>query len=69
MNDLEWIRKTYNVPAKRGMRIRFMGNEYGTILSGKHGRLRVRFDGQKIIAALHPTWELEYSPKQKEVKP
>jgi hypothetical protein len=62
MGGMEHIRKMYNVPARRGGRIRFEGRDIGTIVAARHGRLRVRFDGQKRIAFLHPTWEVEYLP-------
>jgi hypothetical protein len=57
---MQHVRTAYNVPAKRGGRIRFEGRATGTILSARYGRLRVRFDGQKRIAWLHPTCEVEY---------
>ena len=57
---MEYIRKRYGVPAKRGGRIRYYGCDIGTIVAAQHGRLRVRFDGQQRIARLHPTWEVEY---------
>jgi hypothetical protein len=39
---MEWIRRNYSVPAKRGGRVRFFGVE-GTIASATH-YLRVRMD-------------------------
>jgi hypothetical protein len=62
MGGMEHIRKRYNVPARRGGRIRFLGRDIGTIVAARHGRLRVRFEQQKYIAFLHPTWEVEYLP-------
>ena len=62
---MEYIRKRYKVPAKRGARIRFDGCYAGTIVAARYGRLRVRFDGQKRIARLHPTWGVEYLPSDK----
>lgn len=57
--SMEWVRRNYGVPAKRGGRIRFCGVG-GTITSADH-RLRVRMDdGRRVI--LHPTWEVEYLP-------
>jgi hypothetical protein len=56
---MERIRRNYNVPARRGGRIRFMG-QLGTITSATH-YLRVKFDnGGKAL--LHPTWNVEYLP-------
>lgn len=60
--SMDYVRKTYGVPAKRGGRIRFTGDcepIEGTILSATH-RLRVRFDGSKARVWLHPTWCVEY---------
>jgi hypothetical protein len=63
--SMKHIRDTYGVPAKRGGRIRFEGRDIGTIVAARHGRLRIRFEGQKRIAFLHPTWEVEYLPNTK----
>jgi hypothetical protein len=69
--SIQYIRDTYGVPAKRGGRIRFTGNdgsEYpgegieGVIVGTRNARLRVRFDGSKRIESLHPTWMVEYLP-------
>jgi hypothetical protein len=70
---MEYIRKTYNVPAKRGARIEFTGDSLakfiygflykgkkGTIVAARGGYIRVRFDGQIDIKTLHPTWEVRY---------
>jgi hypothetical protein len=59
MNNMEYIRKSYNVPDKRGGRVKFRGNE-GVIIGTKDAHLRVRFIGQRRAAILHPTWEIEY---------
>ena len=49
--SMEYIRTMYNVPAKRGGRIRFTHSdgtvEYGTITGTNNPHLRVRIDGQK----------------------
>ena len=61
--SLEFIRYHYDVPAKRGGRIRYTGGEQpreGTITSAKGGSLMVRFDGDKHAYKLHPTWKIEY---------
>ncbi|MGN6539097.1 MAG: hypothetical protein ACTHKQ_25650 [Mesorhizobium sp.] len=62
---MEYIRKTYNVPAKRGGRVIYTGGktpEYGTITSARNGRLYIRLDGMKYTHPLpfHPTYELRY---------
>lgn len=61
--SMEYIRKTYGVPAKRGARIKFKavgGGSTGTIVGSRGGHIRVRFDGRTTILSLHPTWEVEY---------
>lgn len=64
---MAWIRKSYGVPAKRGMRVRYTGEgkdkpELGTITGTMGSHLRIRLDGLKISHPFHPTWELEYLP-------
>jgi hypothetical protein len=55
--SMEYVRRYYGVPAKRGGRIRFRGMG-GTITSADH-HLRARMDdGSRVI--LHPTWQVEY---------
>jgi hypothetical protein len=58
---MKYIRDTYKVPAKRGMRVRFQG-ELGTIISAPQAHLHVRIDGKKRIRICHPTWNIEYIP-------
>lgn len=56
---MEYIRKTYKVPAKRGGRIVFNGLP-GRIVGHRSSHLRVRIDGSKRPITVHPTWEMEY---------
>jgi len=61
--SFEYIRKTYNVPAKRGQRVEYTGcgkSELGTITSATGGQLRIRLDGMKKSCYFHPTWKLKY---------
>lgn len=66
--SMEYIRRAYGVPAKRGMRVRYFGNwtdDFGVIISARNGRLRVRMDkpslrGKVLTYLLHPTWRIEY---------
>lgn len=73
MKHMEYIRKYYNVPAKRGARIEYYGDSLakfimgflyqpkrGTIVAARNGYLRVRFDDNNRIATLHPTWNVRY---------
>ena len=62
---MAWIRRTYQVPAKRGGRIEYTGEgpdkpELGTITSARHGKLMIRLDGVKHTMPFHPTWRLRY---------
>lgn len=65
--SMEYIRKSYGVPAKQGGRVRYTGDKgphktarYGTI-TGAHGsHLRIRMDGDSFSNIYHPTWEIEY---------
>lgn len=63
--SMEYIRKIYNCPAKRGMEIRFrrcIHEEWvrGIIIGSRGQYLRVRFIGNLGIFTLHPTWGIEY---------
>lgn len=67
--SMEYIRRYYWVPAKRGGRVRLglafgsvFGGRTGTIVSADGQYLRVRVDtpvDHKPLR-LHPTWELTY---------
>lgn len=60
---MAWIRKTYGVPARRGMRVEYSGEgrpELGTILSANGSHLNIRLDGVRHAMPFHPTWKLRY---------
>lgn len=64
---LDWIRRMYGVPAKRGMRIYYgsppNGSTNGTITGARDGRLLIRLDGwprRRRPLAFHPTWNIHY---------
>ena len=64
--SMEYIRKSYHVPAKRGMRVVFAGNIgptplHGTIIGSRNALLCVLVDGEIHRRLLHPTWELTYT--------
>lgn len=68
--SMEYIRRAYNVPAKRGGRVRLhLGNRsslMGRITSSRGPYLCVQFDGfSKAPLILHPTWCIEYIPEIK----
>lgn len=74
--SMEYIRKTYMVPAKRGGRVEFEDDMYafiygfladpkkrwrqGAIVGSSGQYLRVRFDGEDVIKTIHPTWKVSY---------
>ncbi len=60
---MDYIRRYYKVPAKRGGRVRYSGGTttmYGTIKSARGGYLMILLDGDKYPKTFHPTWKLEY---------
>lgn len=74
---LDWIRKNYRVPAKRGGRVEYTGNgrpELGTICGANGSRLSIRLDGVRHAMPFHPRWRLRYLyapalPKEEEPCP
>lgn len=67
--SIEYIRKTYGIPAKRGGRVIYTGSgkiQQGTIKSARAGYLMILLDGDKWPKTFHPTWCLEYIPKNPE---
>lgn len=60
---MAWVRKNYQVPARRGGRVEYTGEgrkEMGTIRSASDGRLNIQLDGIKHTVPFHPTWKLRY---------
>ena len=61
--SMNYIRSTYNVPAKRGARVEYLypsPARMGTIVGSVGARLRIRLDGDKHSRIFHPTWMLVY---------
>lgn len=56
------IRSYYRVPAKRGLTIKFCGDDMMIVGTTRDGsmRLRARCVATGNIWTLHPTWEIEY---------
>jgi len=65
--SMAYIRKTYNVPAKRGNSVRYEGMLVGVIVGSQGEYLRVRF-GELGTLTLHPTWRVEYLPATRRTK-
>jgi transcriptional regulator with XRE-family HTH domain len=57
--EMDWIIKSYNVPAKVGGRVNFKGKP-GTILGTQDQYIIIQLDGEKTKGLYHPTWEIEY---------
>jgi hypothetical protein len=69
--SLQYIRDCYKVPAKRGGKILFTGNDgedapgepiEGVIVGARNAYLRVRLGSSNRVVTLHPTWMVEYLP-------
>lgn len=64
---MDYIRRTYGVPSKRGARIIYTGSPIlgsvgGVIVGSRGAYLRVRMDDghPSSLVTLHPTWCVEY---------
>ena len=60
---MDYIRRTYSVPAKRGGRVAWTTAENAAqgVIVGSHGQyLRVRMDDSGLTLTLHPTWMILY---------
>jgi hypothetical protein len=60
---MDYIRRRYGVPAKRGARVHFTEAEKavrGTIIGSRGAYLRVRWDESGLTHMMHPTWMLVY---------
>ena len=63
--SMDYIRRYYKVPARRGARVEYTGEQepqQGTITSSEGARVRIRMDGEKHAGIYHPTWEMRYLP-------
>ena len=57
---MKMVRKTYGVPAKRGMRVKFKDRSGFITRATSSSRIRVQFIGETHSVILHPTWEITY---------
>lgn len=60
MTNLEYIRKTYGVPAKRGMMISVYGDDGCITGANCNGHLLVKFLGFSFSSPCHQTWRVKY---------
>ena len=63
--SLEYIRRVYKVPAKRGLTVLALGRK-GIITGARGSYLLIRLEGERKINSYHPTWEMEYLTRSKE---
>lgn len=60
---MDYIRRTYGVPAKRGCRVEYTGGKaprLGTITGACGAHILLRLDGEPRAHRYHPTWKLRY---------
>ena len=55
---MQYIRETYNVPAKRGACVIANGKK-GVIVGSRGPHLRIKLE-DGIIRIFHPTWNMQY---------
>jgi hypothetical protein len=67
-STMEWIRRTYDVPARHRMRIEYDGKP-ATIVGTRGPYLAFRVDGEKRIRADHPTYRIIYPPVPEPARP
>jgi hypothetical protein len=63
--SMDYIRRSYGVPAKRGARVTWWAcmtdrQVQGTIVGARGHYLRIRLDDEARTRTLHPTWRLGY---------
>ena len=61
--SIDYIRRQYAVPAKKGGRVEYTGGQkpqLGTIWGADGGHLLITLDGTKHTMPFHPTWKLRY---------
>jgi hypothetical protein len=71
--SMEYIRRTYGVPAQRGARVHWAWplaglSGDGTIIGSRGAHLRLRLDGWRQTVIAHPTWLLTYIGRATEVR-
>ncbi|MBB3665963.1 hypothetical protein FB384_004922 [Prauserella sediminis] len=63
--SLDYIRRHYGVPAKRGGRIRDYQGRSGVITGAADASLTVRLDGERRSVRYHPTWQITYDEEER----
>lgn len=57
--NADYVRRTYDVPAKRGMRVVFDGRA-GVVTGFVDQYVKVLLDGERVAGRCHPTWRMDY---------
>ena len=68
--SVDYIRKSYMVPAKVGGRVRYFGGKepaIGTIIGAEGAHLKIRLADTKRAQPFHPTWKIDYLDERGEV--
>lgn len=64
MQNLEYIRNHYGVPAEIGRRVEYTGGKIpkqGVIVGASNQYISIHFDGdKKPTKHFHPTWKMKY---------
>lgn len=67
-STMEWIRRSYDVPARHRMRIEYDGKP-ATITGAGGGYLRFRIDGDKHVTSGHPCYRIVYPAVPESARP
>ena len=65
---MEWIRRSYDVPARHGMRIEYDGQP-ATIIGARQGGLVLRVEGERFKVYTHPCYRIVYPAVPEPVRP
>lgn len=58
--SMTYIRKHYNVPAKKGMKV--TADDCPGVITGARGaHLRILLDGMKCSQLYHPAWNIQFA--------
>jgi hypothetical protein len=64
--SLDWIRRNYLVPARRGARVAYdatMGApRHGKVVGARQQYLKILMDGDAKPGLYHPTWMIRFIP-------
>ncbi|MEV0556319.1 hypothetical protein AB0I27_23055 [Streptomyces sp. NPDC050597] len=67
-STMEWIRRSYDVPARHGMRIEYDGKP-ATITGASSGGLVLRVDGERHKVYTHPCYRIVYPAVPEPARP